>query len=72
LLRLGREAGNHCGFHILCDHISYERPQPTTPKSPKALLLERQAAIAAEAVRLQAEIDRIDGADELKRVRAAK
>lgn len=69
LIRMGRDAGVHCGLQILCDRTSYERPQPTTPKSPKALLLEKQAAIAAEAVRLQQEIDRIDGADDLKRVR---
>lgn len=71
LLRMGRDAGIDCGMHILCDRTSYERPQPATPKSPKTLLLERQAALAAEAAHLQREIDRIDGADELKRLRAA-
>ena len=69
LLRMGRDEGIHCGLQILCDRTSYERPQPTTPKSPKALLLERQAAIAAEAVRIQHDIDRIDSEGDLKRVR---
>jgi len=71
LIQMGRSHGIHCGIHLLCDLTSYERPQPATPKSPKTLLLEKQAAIAAEAARLQREIDRIDSADEVKRLRAA-
>lgn len=69
LLHLGRERGVHCGIHILCDHVGYTRPQQAAPKSPKTLLLEKQAALAAQAAHVQREIDRLDAAAALKAVR---
>ena len=70
LLKLGREIGCHTAMSFMADDIGYESPKPATPKSPKRLLLEKQAALAAEAVRLQKDIERIDAVDELKSVRA--
>jgi len=69
LLRLGRDRGIHVGMSQLCDEVGYERPQASSPKSPKAKLLEQQAAAMAEAARIQREIDRLDGAAELRAVR---
>lgn len=71
LIQMGRERGCYTAMHILCDLTSYERPKPSTPKSPKTQLLEKQASLAAQMAHVNREIDRIDGADEARRLRAA-
>lgn len=68
LLRMGREAGCHTAMHILADRTNYERPKAAAPKSTKCVLLEQQAIHAAEQARLQREIDRLDGACELRSI----
>lgn len=60
LLRMGRENGINTGMHFLCDGVGYDRPHPSTPKSPKSLLLEKQVALAKESAQIQREIDRLD------------
>jgi hypothetical protein len=69
LLRMGRERGVHVGMHELCREIGYETPEPSAARSKKSLLLDQQAAIAAEMARLQREIDRADAAEVLKAVK---
>ena len=68
LLRLGRDRGCHVAMHMLADGTNYERPAAVAPKSPRAELLERQAAHAAEIARLQREIDRFDAGTSLRAV----
>lgn len=68
LLRLGREQGvNTATFH-LCDSIGYTRPQLAAVKSPKTLLMEKDAALAAQRAEIQREIDRLESAELLKAV----
>lgn len=62
LLKIGREIGCHTALYHLCDEVGYERPMVAAPKSPRTELLEKQAALAAEAARIQREIDRLDAA----------
>lgn len=69
LLSMGREAGCHTAIYFLADETGYERPKIAAPKSPKALLLERQAKLAVELSRLQEEIDLLGNTEALRSVR---
>lgn len=69
ILKMGRERGLHCGNYTLQDSIGYERPSEAALKSPKTLLLEKQAQLAADVAKIQRDIDRIDAASALKAVK---
>ena len=69
LLKIGRDIGCHTAIYHLCDEAGYERPREAAPKSPRTVILERQAELASEQARLQRDLDRIDTADMLKAVK---
>lgn len=68
LHRMARDAGVHTAAGQFMAAVGYERPQVAAPKSPRTQLLEKQANLAAQQLRVQRDLDRLSQA-ELKAVR---